>query len=99
MARLIWSPQSVDDLEAICEYIAKDSPEYARIVAGRIWDVVESIPLQPRAGRVVPEYGLDELRERIVGNYRLIYRLVGEDVQVVTIFHGARVLKLEDRQD
>lgn len=99
MARLIWSPQSVDDLEAICEYIAQDSPEYARIVAGRVCDVVESILQHPRAGRMVPEYGVPGLRERIVGNYRVIYRLDGEDAQVVTIIHGARLLRLEDEQD
>lgn len=99
MARLTWSPQSVDDLEALCAYIAEDSPEYARIVAGRVVDVVESIPRHPQAGRVVPEYGDPGIRERILGNYRVIYRIDGDDVQVVTIIHGARLLRPEDRQD
>lgn len=33
MAKLIWSPQAIDDLDAICSYIERDSYEYARLFA------------------------------------------------------------------
>jgi len=93
MAHLIWSPQAVSDLEAICDYIAKDSQEYACIIARRIVNVVESIPDHPRAGRMVPEWQTPSLRERIVGSYRVIYRAGPEAVEIVTIIHGARVFR------
>jgi toxin ParE1/3/4 len=41
---------------------------------------------------MVPELGQDLVREVLLGNYRIIYRLLNDDVQVLTIHHGARLL-------
>jgi toxin ParE1/3/4 len=98
MARLIWSPRAAADLEDICEYIAKTSEQYARVFAGRVVALIETIPLQPRAGGIVPEYDREDIRERVFHNYRVIYRLHGEDVQVVAISHGARLLPPEPHE-
>lgn len=92
MAFLIWSPRSIRDLEDICEYIGRDSEHYARTFAEQVVDLVERIPDQPRAGSMVPEYERDDLRERFLYNYRIIYRLRGENIELVTICHGARLL-------
>jgi plasmid stabilization system protein ParE len=43
-------------------------------------------------GRIVPELGIENIREIIVGSYRVIYRVRHEDVQVLTVHHGARLL-------
>ena len=49
---------------------------------------------QPRIGRVVPEFGLEHLRERIFGNYRIVYRLQGEEEvlegEIVAVIHTRR---------
>lgn len=92
MARLIWSPDAVDDLERICEYIARDSQQYAKLFAERIVNLIEGIPLHPRLGMVLPQYGSESIRERLFQNYRIIYRLHGDDIEIVTIFHSARLL-------
>ena len=55
MARLIWSPQAADDLEAACEYIARDSPGYAANFARRVVDAVALLRRHPLLGRMVPE--------------------------------------------
>ena len=96
MARLIWSPQAASDLANICEFIAQDSPEYAHLTAQRIIEVVESIPALPRGGRIVPELGSPVIRERIVGDYRVIYRMRQQAVEIVTIIHGARRLRFKN---
>ena len=92
MARLIWSPGFIRDLTEICDYIARDSEHYARIFAERVVAIAEAIPDNPSAGAIVPEYGRSDLRERFLHSYRIIYRLRGEDVELVTIAHGARLL-------
>jgi len=46
----------------------------------------------PRLGRVVPELGIEDIREIILGSYRLIYRIRLDEIQVVTVHHGARLL-------
>jgi len=40
--------------------------------------------------------GQKHLREIILGNYRIIYRLLDENVQVLTVHHGARLLDAEN---
>lgn len=88
-----WSPRSASNLEEICDYIAKDSEYYARLFAKRIIAVIKDIPKFPKAGRVVPEYKDENLREKIYQNYRIVYRLKKDIVEIVAICHGARPLK------
>ncbi len=91
--KIRWSPTALAHFEEICNYIAHDSEKYATIFAKRIMALVKSIPDFPKAGRVVPEYDDDTLRERILGNYRIVYRIKSDVIEIVTIFSGARVLK------
>jgi toxin ParE1/3/4 len=93
VAHLRWSEKAVEDLEMICEYIAQDSENYARLVAKRIMDVVESIPDYPYSGSIVPEYKNDFVREKIIKNYRIIYRMSNDIVEIITIIHNARQFK------
>lgn len=88
-----WSPRAVSDLEEICDYIARDSEHYAAFFARKIISIIESIPQFPKSGRIVPEYGDESLREIIYKNYRLVYRIKNEVVEIAAICHGARLLR------
>lgn len=87
-----WSPRAASNLENIYNYIARDSEYYAAVFVKKIIAIVKSIPQFPRAGRVVPEYNDENLRERIYKGYRIVYRLKAEIVEIVAICHGARLL-------
>jgi len=91
-----WSPQAADDLEAIRDYIARDSPHYAMLVVQRIMAAIDMLATSPTAGRVVPELRDPAVREVIVGAYRVIYRYRHDTVEIATIFHGARLLRKGD---
>lgn len=93
MAQIRWSLQIAADLEEICDYIGRDSPRYAALFAERVFAVVDMIAQFPAAGGIVPEYGREDVRERLIHSYRLIDRLRGSDtIQLVTLIHGARIL-------
>ena len=92
MTTIIWSPQSLRDLEAIREYIAQDSPRYAALVVQRIVAVVERLEVFPESGRVVPELNSPEIREVIVKPYRVVYRRRVEAVEIATVFRSSRLL-------
>jgi len=64
--KVIWSPEAVEDLEAIAEYIERDSEFYAKAVVSKILDVARSIKDFPKIGRIVPEIGDENIRERFV---------------------------------
>lgn len=46
----------------------------------------------PGSGREVPEIGRDDIREVFVRSYRIVYRICADEVHVVTVFEGHRLL-------
>lgn len=91
-SRLIWSPEAIADLDAICAHIAKDSEHYACVFAEAAVELAEQIEKYPKAGRIVPEYRRASLRERIFQEYRVVYQVTRARAEIVAIVHGARVL-------
>jgi toxin ParE1/3/4 len=94
---LVWSPEAIEDIEAIAAYIERDSPWYARAVVSKLVETAESIPEYPQLGRIVPELGDSNIRERLVHKYRLIYRLEPGRAVVAAIIHGRQDFKTEWR--
>jgi toxin ParE1/3/4 len=92
MAKLIWSPAALSDLDSACDYIARDSKKYAYLFAERIIRLAETIARSPLLGTVVAEYGRPDVRERLFQNYRVIYRVLDGAVEIITIVHATRLL-------
>jgi len=95
VTRLVWAPQAIEDVEAIQAYVARDSPHYADLVVERIVAAVARLENYPLSGRVVPEVADQSLREVIHASYRIVYRLRPDVVEILTVFHGARLLRLD----
>lgn len=97
MARIRWSQEAADDLEAIHEFIARAARTMLLLCAD-IVAAVDQLADYPQLGHPVPELQLPEFREVLVGNYRVVYRLAFVNVvEVVTVCHQARLLRLKDR--
>ena len=92
MAEVRWTLQAADDLEAIANFIAADSPQYAKLFAMDVLVAVERMADFPNSGRVVPELKDPAIREILFGSYRIVYRVRGDLVEVLTVYHGARLL-------
>ncbi len=94
MAFLIrWSPEAIEDLESITDYISRDSDYYTRSVILKFMDAVQRISEQPFIGRVLPEIGKEEIRESFVYNYRLVYQIKNNTIIVIAIIHGKRLFE------
>jgi plasmid stabilization system protein ParE len=85
-----WSPQSVLDLDGIHAYIAEDSSAYADLTVQRIIHAVERRREFPTLGRIVPERREPDLREVILGPFRVVYRHHEAAVEIVTVFRASR---------
>lgn len=92
MAEVRWTLQATDDLDSIAEFIAKDSPQYARLFVTDVFQAVERLSEFPQSGRIVPELNDPIVREIILGNYRLVYRFKAKLIVLLTVYHGARLL-------
>jgi len=60
-----------------------------------VFDAVQRLGLFPESGRVVPEFEKSEIREIILGNYRIIYRYSPDLVEILTVYHSSRLLNDE----
>lgn len=92
MTRLEWTEPAVSDLDNIHAYIARDSAEYADAFVERLILSAERLESFPASGRVVSEAKDQRVREVIVENYRIIYRLKKGMIQILAVIHGARNL-------
>jgi len=90
VTKVRWTPQAADDLEAIYEFIARDSPHYAQITIEGIIAAIDRLEQFPLLGRHVPETSQADVRELIKPPYRIVYR-TGEIVKILTVFRGSRL--------
>ena len=72
---------------------------YARIFASQIVEKASVLESFPKVGRVVPESNREDTREILYGNYRIVYRLESDDVQILTVHHSARLLQLPEQPE
>ena len=94
MVKLIWTDQAIDDLQNIGDYIAEDSQKYAKLTVRKLFERVEILKQFPNAGRIVPEQNEEQVRELIEGSYRIIYERFDDRINILTVYHSSRELKL-----
>jgi addiction module RelE/StbE family toxin len=92
MRKLVWTKPALTALEAIHDYIAKDSEHYAKSFLQELISHTGKLLIFPEMGRVVPEYGRKDIRELIFQNYRIIYKLEENQAIVLAVIHGKREL-------
>ena len=68
------------------------SPVYAKRVVDRITRRSEQIAEFPLSGRKVPEYKTEDIREIIEKPYRIIYRIKSNQIDILAVIHGAKLL-------
>ena len=92
---ILWSREAAENLVDIEEFIARDSRERAFRFVDALIDHAEAILADnPRSGRTVAEIGNPDIRELIYRGYRIVYRLNGDRIEILTVFEGHRLLRL-----
>ncbi len=90
--QVLVQPQAKADLAAIVDYIAADSPENAdrwlTIMLQKL-QTLEQFPLALPHARERPHHKRD-LRQLVHGNYRIIFYVDDEVVNVVSVRHSSR---------
>ena len=93
--RVLWTRRALLDLDRIAHRIAADKPlaakEFVLAVHERV-SRLQDFPLLGRSG------AFEDTRELVVHkNYLVTYRLRGQDVQVLQVWHVARNLQRSGR--
>lgn len=67
--------------------------KFARLTVDSLIERTEFLHDDSFSGHVVPEVGIEEIRELIYGHYRIIYHLHSKDIFILTVYHSAMQFK------
>jgi len=93
---VFWMKEALEKLSEIEEFVAQDSPQRAKKFVSFLIERGESISQNPFIGRVVPEISNPNVRELISKQYRIDYRIKDELIEILTVFEGHRVLRIDE---
>jgi toxin ParE1/3/4 len=87
-----WTEAALADLHAAEAYVARHSAQYATSLVERVFARTGQLADQPYLGGIVPEHEDESLREVFEHPYRIIYRILDEQIDVVAVVHASRRL-------
>ena len=93
MARVSWSDTAVGHLRQLVGKIRREDPRTAEKWAAKLLDAPDILADHPRIGPVVEEFELDHLRELVVGSFRVVYTVRGDECLVVAVLRGERDIR------
>jgi toxin ParE1/3/4 len=96
--KVVWTPRAQRRLQELHDYIAEDQPTNAVRWIARVLLRGEQLGDHPLSGRIVPEYQRDSVREVFEGDYRIIYRVRSQQVDVLSVRHGAQSLPASQKK-
>ena len=89
---VIFTYRFLNRIEEYADFIALDHVPTAIKWARDVFEHCQKLSNQPESGRVVPEFRRTEIREIIHGNYRLVYELKTNQIDMLTIWHTRQML-------
>jgi len=93
---VIWTRPAIADLRSIHDFIAHDSPFYAKKVVHDIREKTGILQQLPNVGKKVAELNEEQIRELSLYSYRIIYEIRQSDIAILAVVHKRRDLKAED---
>jgi plasmid stabilization system protein ParE len=97
VVRLTWHLEAEGDLEAIAGFISRQSPLFAGLFVERIVAAAEHLERHPSMARIVPELRHHQYREVIFQNYRIVYRIIDNNIVIVGVIHAAMDLSRQGK--
>ena len=94
MGKIKWTEKASSHLQTIHDCIAKDSNTYATRFIISLINATTTLKTMPWIGRIVPELKSYGFREVIYRNYRIVYRIAGdENIEILSVLHSSRDFK------
>ncbi len=87
--RVEYTERAIDDIDQIRQWIARDSPERARMFVRQLLDLAGSLDLMPERCPAIPGRPLSD-RRLIYRDYLILFRIEAEAVAILRVLHGGR---------
>ncbi len=91
-----WTDHALIQLRHIHDYIAQDSPIYAKRVSQALVQRTVALDECPRKGRKVPELDEDLVREVSLYSYRILYEIKPTHIEILAVIHKRQNMQTED---
>ncbi len=92
---ITFTASALKDMGAIRSWYADQQvPAIGEKLLREIISLVERLSAFPENGRIVPEFGIVNLREIICSPFRIIYRLDDNKVRVIRVWRRERQLQM-----
>ncbi len=88
-----FTPSARDQFLSALSYIRKDKPSAAINFRNKAETILRRLEKFPESGRIIPEFPELPYREVIVAPYRFFYKIKGNIVWIVAVWHGAQLPK------
>ncbi len=87
-----WTAEAIANLNDLQDYIAKDSPTAADLVASRIEKAVSDLADNPLKGHTAREGSGEGVYELVIPRtrYTAAYHITGDVVQVLAVIHQSQ---------
>ena len=84
-----WSPRAKARLLGCMRYIAEESQDWPTVInwRDRVYAAVETLNEFPESGSIVRELNRADIRQVVVGDYRVIYRVKRKTPEVISVRH------------
>jgi len=93
---VIWSHPVKADLRSIHDYIAKNSPFYAKKVVQDIREKTDILNTPPKIGNKVAELNDETIRELSKYSYRILYEISSQKIEILAIVHKRKDFKADN---
>ncbi len=94
--KLSWTPEALLRLIEMEEFMARDSPVRAEGFVDALVEKTSLILDNPETGRIVPEISNNSIRELLIKNYRVVYRVKASQIDILTVFDGHKFPGLDE---
>jgi addiction module RelE/StbE family toxin len=94
--KIYWTKESLLNLREIEYFISKDNPNAAIKLTDKLISLIEDLIEFPEKGRIVPELSISQIREILYKNYRIVYLIKKNSIDILTVFEGHKLLDIEN---
>ena len=91
MMKIIFTPAARNQFLKSIEYIRRDKSYAAISFRKKAEKNLSRLVEHPQSGRPIPEFPDLPYREVVVTPYRFFYRVKGDTVWIVAVWHGAQI--------
>lgn len=88
-----WTDHALTQLRHLHDYIAQDSPLYAKRVSDALVRKTFLLDELPRMGHKVPELDEENVRELSLYSYRILYEIKATHIDILAVIHKRQDLQ------